>query len=173
MENKASSKSTILNYGLYFGIITVLISVVKYAMDAQYTQEWYSGVAGIIAMIVLIIMGLKSFRNSNITMTFGQGVKIGIGITFIGTLMIIAYYALFGFVIEPDFKMKSLEAQKTVLADVWGMTDAQIEEATKSSADYFYLSTFGGIFIFNLFLGGITSLIAGAVMKRAEVDTYL
>ena len=74
--------------------------------------------------------------------------------------------------IEPDFKTLSIESQKSVWADSFGMTPSQIEETAKRSLDYFYLSLFGGIFIVNLFLGGITSLIAGAVMKRTEEDGY-
>jgi hypothetical protein len=105
-------------------------------------------------------------------MTFGQGVKIGIGLTLIGTIIIIAYYFLLSSFIEPDFMANTMEAQKVMFADSFGMTEGQIEEATKNSKDNFYLSLFGGILVWNLFLGGITSLITAAVVKKNEEDSY-
>ena len=75
-------------------------------------------------------------------------------------------------VIEPDFVANTIEAQKTMFADTFGMTEGQIEEATKNSEENFFLSMFGGILIWNLFVGGVTALIASAVMKKSEEDTY-
>jgi hypothetical protein len=66
----------------------------------------------------------------------------------------------------------TIEAQKVMFADSFGFTEGQIEEATKNSEDNFYLSLFGGILIWNLFLGGITSLIGAAVMKKTDEETY-
>ena len=66
----------------------------------------------------------------------------------------------------------SIEAQKVMMADSFGMTEGQIEEATKNSLDNFFLSLIGGVLIINLFIGGIISLIAGAIIKRTEEDQY-
>jgi len=173
MENQASSKSVILNYGLYLGTISILIAVIKYAMGMQYEQEFYSGILGLIVLVVLIILGIKKFKTDNLNLlSFGKAVKIGIGITFIATLLIIVYYLIFGMLIEPDFQTLSIEAQKTVWADSFGMTPSEVEATAERSIDYFYISLFGGVLIINLFLGGITSLIAGAVMKRTKEDQY-
>ncbi len=173
MENQASSKSVILNYGLYLGIFSILIAVVKYAMGAQYEQEFYSGILGVLALIVFIILAIKKFKVDNMNvLSFGQAVKIGIGTTLIATLIIMAYYFLFSSFIEPDFQALSIEAQKTVWVDSFGMTPAQVEESAQRANDFFFISLFGGILIINLFLGGVTSLIAGAVMKRSEEDGY-
>ncbi|MEQ6124267.1 DUF4199 domain-containing protein [Pseudotenacibaculum sp. MALMAid0570] len=173
MENQASSKNVILNYGLYLGVVSILIAVIKYAMEMQYEQEFYSGIAGILALIVFIILGIKAFKKDNMNiLSFGKAVKIGLGITLISTLIIMAYYFLFSTVIEPEFQTLSIESQKTVWADTFGMTPSEIEESAKRANDFFYLSLFGGILIVNLFLGGVISLIAGAVMKRTEEDGY-
>lgn len=173
MENQASSKGIILNYGLYLGLITVLASLVKYATGNLYVTEFYSGIFGVLIVIALVILGIKKFKSTNEDlMTFGQGVKIGIGLTLIGTIIIIAYYFLLSSFIEPDFMANTLEAQKVMFADSFGMTEGQIEEATKNSKDNFYLSLFGGILVWNLFLGGITSLITAAVVKKNEEDSY-
>lgn len=173
MENQANSKGIILNYGLYLGLITVLAGLVKYATGNLYITEFYSGIFGVLIVIALVILGIKKFKSTNEDlMTFGQGVKIGIGLTLIGTIIIIAYYFLLSSFIEPDFMANTLEAQKVMFADSFGMTEGQIEEATKNSKDNFYLSLFGGILVWNLFLGGITSLITAAVVKKNEEDSY-
>ena len=173
MENQTSSKSIILNYGLYMGGASILVSLIKYATGMQYEQEWYSGLIGLIILIAFIILGIKKHKFDNGGfISFGKAIKVGLGITFIATLLIIAYYAIFSMVIEPDFMERTIDAQKVVWADSFGMTEGQIEESEVNTRKYFYLSLFGGVLIMNLFLGGIISLIAAAVMKKNEEDQY-
>jgi len=173
MENQANSRSIILNYGLYLGLATVTISLVKYAMGALYTQEYYSGILGLILMIAFLVLGLKNYKAVNGGfITFGQSVKVGIGIAMIASVISIVYILLLSNVLEPDFAVNSIEAQKVMMADSFGMTEGQIEEATKNSLDNFNLSLLGGVLIVNLFIGGIVSLIAGAIMKRTEEEQY-
>jgi len=173
MENQANSKSVILNYGLYLGLATVTISLVKYAMGALYTQEYYSGILNLIFMIAFIVLGLKNYKAANGGfITFGQSVKVGIGVAMIASVISIVYILLLSNVLEPDFAINSIEAQKVMMEDSFGMTEGQIEEATKNSLDNFFLSLIGGVLIINLFIGGIISLIAGAIMKRTEEDQY-
>lgn len=173
MENQANSKSIILNYGLYLSIITIFISLIKYATGNLYVTEFYSGIAGIVLLIIFVILGIKKYKNDNGGfLKFGQGVKIGIGIAMIATIVVIVYYVLLSTVIEPNFVENTIEAQKIMFADSFGMTESQIEEATKNSEENFFLSMFGGILIWNLFLGGVTALIGSAVMKKSEEETY-
>ena len=173
MENQANSKNVILNYGLYLGVASVLVGLIKYATGNLYVTEFYSTIISVLLLIVLVILGIKKYKSDNGgLLNFGQGVKIGIGLTLIGTIIIIIYYALLANVIEPEFMTNTIEAQKVLYADSFGMTEGQIEEITKDAEDNFFLSTFGGILIFNLFLGGITALIAGAVMKKTEEESY-
>ncbi len=173
MENQANSKNIILNYGLYFGGTSILVALIKYASGMQYEQEMYSGIIGILILIAFIVLGIKKFKNDNGGLiSFGKAIKIGLGITFIATIIIIIFYALFSMVIEPNFMENTIEMQKVVWADSFGMTEEQIEGSEATTRKYFYLSLFGGVFIMNLFLGGITSLIAAAVMKKTEEDQY-
>ncbi|WP_439128482.1 DUF4199 domain-containing protein [Polaribacter sp.] len=173
MENQANSKNTILNYGVYLGLATVIISLVKYAMGSLYAQEYYSGILGLIFMIAFIVLGIKKYKADNGGfISFGQSVKIGIGIAMISAVINIVYLLLLTNVLEPDFAVNSIEAQKIMMADSFGMTEGQIEEATKNSLDNFNLSLLGGVLIMNLFIGGIISLIAGAIMKKSEEETY-
>ncbi|WP_298765005.1 DUF4199 domain-containing protein [uncultured Polaribacter sp.] len=173
MENQANSKSIILNYGLYLGLAVVIISLVKYAMGALYTQEYYSGIIGFALMIAFVVLGIKKFKTDNGGfLSFGQAVKVGIGVAMIAAVINVVYIYLLANFIEPDFAVNTVEAQKTMMADSFGMTEGQIEEATKSSLENFNLSLLGGALIGNLFIGGVISLIAGAIMKKSEEETY-
>ena len=115
MENQANSKSIILNYGLYLGLATVTISLVKYAMGELYTQEYYSGILGFFLMIAFIVLGLKNYKAVNGGfITFGQSVKVGIGIAMITSVINIVYILLLSNVLEPDFAINSIETQKVI-----------------------------------------------------------
>ncbi len=168
MENQASSKSVILNYGFYFGVITILISVVKYAMDMQYEQEMYSGIAGFVAMVAIAILAIKKFKtDKGGLIKFGTAVKVGIGSLMVGVLISLIYYTLFIFLVETDFVNKTMEAQRTVYED-FGMTESQIEQSIEQGKKYFFLSFYGGAFIVNLFFSAVVALIAAAIMKKTE-----
>ena len=66
MENQAaSSKSIMLNYGLYNGLAGVLLQVFLYATGMIYDQPWWVGVLGFVISIALIFMGTKAFRHTN------------------------------------------------------------------------------------------------------------
>ena len=173
MENQANSKNVILNYGLYLGISTILLILIKYALGNLYVMEFYSTIISILLLVVLVVLGIKKYKlDNNELLDFGQGVKIGIGLTMIGTILIIIFYVILANVIEPEFMTNSIEVQKIMYADSLGMTEEQIEEFTKGAEDNYFLSMFGGILIFNLFLGGVTSLIAAKEMKKTDEETY-
>ena len=90
----------------------------------------------------------------------------------VAAIINIVYLLLLVNFLEPDFAVNSIEAQKVMMADSFGMTEGQIEEATKNSLENFNLSLLGGVLIINLFVGGIVALIAGAIMKKTEEETY-
>ncbi len=62
MENQASSKSVILNYGLYYGVISILISLVVYAMGKHLDQGFSGMLIGLVVMIVFIVLATKKFK---------------------------------------------------------------------------------------------------------------
>ena len=173
METQANSKNIILNYGLYLGIASIFVGLIKYATGNLYVAEYYSAIIGLALLIAFIVLAIKKFKTDNAGfISFGEGAKIGLGVTLNATLLAILYYVLLATVIEPDFMVNTIESQKIMLADSFGMTEEKIEEITKNSEDNFYLSLFGGILIWNLFIGGVVSFITAAVMKKSEEDAY-
>jgi hypothetical protein len=169
MENQTSSKSIILNYGLYLGVISILISAVVYAMGDHLKPHWSVSLLNIVTMIALIIMGIKKFKDENGGfMSWGQAVKVGVGLTVISTLIVIAYNLIFMTFIEPDFMQQVLAVQEQAWVDQ-GMSSEQTEAAKEMMLKFqspLISSAFG--LVVAAFIGFIFSAIAGAVMKAEE-----
>jgi len=173
MENKISSKNTMLNYGLVLGLTTIFINLIAYAIGIHLDQDWRMGLLGFVAMIVVIVLGIKNFKsvNNNI-ISWGQSVKIGVGISIISALIGIIYNLIFINFIEPDFMTLLMEKQVVAWEEL-NMTEEQIE-ASKSMMETFSspaITSAIGI-IAAAFFGFIISAIAGAIMKRTEEEQY-
>ncbi|WP_339658690.1 DUF4199 domain-containing protein [uncultured Polaribacter sp.] len=173
MENQANSKSIILNYGLILGGISILPGLIKYAMGANYLEnDWISSVISLGLTVAFIVLGIKKFKSENEGfLSWGQGVKVGLGIVLISMIISIAYLLLFTNFIEPDFKNQVIESSIVKWQDA-GMTSDQIEMTTKMTNDYFELSLYGSIVVMSLFLGFVFSAIIAAIMKKSEEETY-
>ena len=173
MENQVSSKSTMLNYGLVLGLTTIFINLIAYAIGIHLDQDWRIGLLGFIAMIIIIVLGIRNFKavNSNL-ITWGQCVKIGVGISIISAVIGIVYNLIFINFIEPEFMNLLMEKQVMAWEEA-NMTSEQIEGA-KSMMETFSspaITSAIGI-VAAAFFGFIISAIAGAIMKRTEEDQY-
>jgi hypothetical protein len=173
MENQASSKSVILNYGLYYGIVSVLIAVIFYALDMHLQQGLINMVVGLGVMLAFIVLAQKKFKLDNLNiLSFWQAVKIGMGTVLIGALISIIYNQVFINFIEPDFMNQVMEIQRQAWEDN-NMTSEQIEAAedmTKRFSGPFISSAF--VILAAAFFSFVLSMISGAIMKRTEEDGY-
>jgi len=173
MENQVSSKSTMLNYGLLLGVATIFINLVAYALGIHLDQDWRIGTLGFLAMIVIIVLGIRNFKSvNNNLITWGQSVKIGVGIAIVSALLGIIYNLIFMNFIEPEFMNQMMEKQVVAWEEL-NMTEEQIE-ASKSMMETFSspgITSAIGI-VAAAFFGFVISAIAGAIMKRTEEDQY-
>lgn len=173
MENQANSKNIILNYGLYLGLIGVFIHLAFYATGTLIKQGMLSGIIGFIAMIILIILGIKKFKTDNGgLLTFGQALKVGVGIAVISAVISTIYTLIFTNLIEPDFQAQIMEVQRQSWLDA-GMNDEQIE-ASEAMAEKFNspIITAPLALVVSAFFGFIISAIGGAIMKKTEEEQY-
>ena len=171
IKNKISSKNTMLNYGLVLGLTSIFINLIAYAIGIHLDQDWRVGALAFVAMIVIIVLGIKNFKavNSNL-ITWGQSVKIGVGISIISALLGLTYNLIFINFIEPDFMNLMMEKQVMAWEEA-NMTSEQIEGA-KSMMETFSspaITSAIGI-IAAAFFGFIISAIAGALLKRTAED---
>jgi hypothetical protein len=174
MEKQASSKNIMLSYGLVLGIVSILISVVSYALGMHLDRDWKFGVVGFLAMIVIISIGIKKFKEENHNLlSFGQAVKIGVGISIISALLVIIYNLIFMNFIEPDYMNQLLEIERAKWLENPDMTAENIEAAEGMFKTFSSPAITSAISIVgSAFFGFIISAIAGAIMKRSEEDGY-
>ena len=175
MENQTNSKSIILNYGIIYGVSIVFLNLILYASGMLFntTAGLISLLVTALSIIISIALGIKKFKSSNGGfLSFGQAIKVGIGIAVLGTLIIIIYQQIFSNVIEPDFNQQVLEKTEQALYDA-GLTSEQIEtqlEIQKKMSGPFISSALG--ILFWTFIGFVISAIAGAIMQKSEEDTF-
>jgi len=170
MDVEKKSSSTIsLHYGIILGVISVLISVAVYAMGMQYDQDWKMGSIGIIAMIAVIFLGIKKFKEFNDGfLTVGQALKIGVGIALIGGIISVIYSYVFMTYIEPDFMANTMaKAQEQMMEQNPNLTDEQVEQATAMMSKFSNTAISSAFsLIGNLFFGFIIALISGFIQKN-------
>ncbi len=173
MENQPNSKGIILNYGLYFGIVSILISVITYAMGKHLEQGVLSSLIGFGVMILFVVLASKKYKETNNGfMTWGQGVKIGVGTVVIGIIISIIWQQIFINFIEPDFMNQVAEKTRLSLSDA-GFNEDQIDAQMEMQAKFQspLISSALGIAV-GAFFGFIISAVSSAIMKKSEEETY-
>lgn len=173
MENQASSKNIILNYGLYLGIISVLINLVAYVTGNNIPPHWSVAVVSGVAMIAFIIIGMNNFKTGNGGfMSWGQAVKIGVGLTVISALIGIVYNQIFINFIEPEYMNDIMAFQEQTWVDQ-GLSIEQIDGAKEMVKKFQGPVISSAIaIVFSAFLSFIVSAIAGAIMKQSAEEQY-
>ncbi len=173
MENQANSKNIILNYGVYLGIATVLIKLVVYAVGDYLRPHWSVSVLSFIIMIAMIVMANKKFKELNGGfMSWGQSVKIGVGLTVISAVIMIAYQQIFANFIEPEYMQNMMMVQEQKWIDQ-GMNSEGIETAKEMMQKFQgpLISSAIGIVV-SAFIGFVVSAILGAIMKQSAEEQY-
>ena len=131
MENqKTSPKQFILNYGVILGVVSIIFSVLMYAVQGMnFEPPFWQKALGYIFSIVIIYFGIKKFKESNNGfLKIGQAIKIGVGIALIAAILIVIFTFIFSNFIEPDFQEKLLDfARNKILESNPEATDDELE----------------------------------------------
>lgn len=173
MENQASSKNIILNYGVYLGIASVLINLVNYAVGDYLKPHWSVSVLSGVLMIVMIVLAFNKFKELNGGyMSWGQSVKIGVGLTLISAIVSIAYQQIFQNFIEPEYMQQMMLNQEQAWIDA-GMTSEGIDSAKEMMQKFQgpLISSAIGLVV-AAFIGFVVSAITGAIMKKSAEEQY-
>ncbi len=171
MENQQTpSKKIALNYGMYLAGLSILLHVSLFAMGKHLEQDWKVTVLGIAITAVLITLGIKKYKESNGgLLSLGQGLKTGISIALISTVIYIIYTLLFMNVIAPDSVEQGLEIARQKLEENPNMSNEQIDAALDMQKKFSSPGILAAVMlIFSLFIGFVISLIASLVMQRKE-----
>lgn len=172
MESKVSSKNIMLNYGVALGVVGLMPSLVQYALGQHLEQNPLYSVVSIVITIVFIVLGLKKFKAANDgIMSWGQGLKIGMGMTVISLVIGLIYLYIFSNVIEPTFKDDALARSLQQLQDT-DYSQEVIDSQMQLAGDYFYVFMYGFAVAGALFIGFVISAITAAIMKKSDPNSY-
>lgn len=170
MENQpVSPKKVMLNYGLYLGLASIVLSVILYVLNMHLEQSLFQTIGGLLIIGAIVVLGISEFkkRNGNV-LSLGQALKIGLGIAAVGALIGIVYTFIFMYFIEPDFMNQMGEIQREAMLEKNpNMTQAQIDNAEKMMKTFsspWMIAIFQ--MISTLFIAFIVALIGGLVMKN-------
>jgi|TARA_B110000971_G_C19653545_1_gene339009 hypothetical protein len=173
MENQVSSKNFMVNNGVILGVISVLVSLVLYATGNHLPPHWSATLVSFILTIGCIILATKQFKAVNGGfLSWGQGVKIGVGVAIVGGLIVVVYQYLFANFIEPEYMAQMIEIQNQAYLE-GGMTEEQIEAANAMTSSFSSPGIMAAVgIITSAIFGFIISAITAAIMKKSEEETY-
>lgn len=177
MEQKSTSllKSG-LTYGLYMGLISVLISVVIWATSLmENLGMWGSAVIGLITLavnLILLIVFTKSYRNKELGgfISFGNAFKFALILVVVSVIIGAIYNYIFQTLIDPGYTARVMAAiQEKTLAYMTnaGVSEAQINKTMEKFQDIPTVgkSLWQGL-MFGVIGGAILSLISSAIAKK-------
>src|SRR5215203_1040121 len=125
-------KRTVLRYGIISAIVILalfLLELAIFSAKPNYEVQEVFGFAAMGISLLFVFFGIKHYRDreNGGRLSFGQGLKVGILIVLVPSLVFGLYNLLYVTVLNPDFvdtyyKYYLAEAQKT-------MTAAEFEKA--------------------------------------------
>lgn len=172
---QASIKKVALNYGVLLALLSIVLQVISYVLDAHIDRPWWLSVLQLLISVGIVVMGLKVYRTENSGfLTLGQALKVGVAISLIAGIIAIIFNYIFMNYIDPDFVQKTLEFSKEQMIEQNpSMTQEQMDMAMDMSARFMsplWMSAFA--LLGTLFFGFLISLIAGLIMKRNPPQQY-
>ena len=169
-----TTKSAAINYGVYLGAITSLITIIIYGVDIDlFTAPWL----GIVLFIIVVAFGAVSALNSRKLLggfiSFKQAFSSYFITIAVGTLMSSIVGIVIFTYIDPEAAIY-LNEQVLILTketmERIGLPQeaiiAAIEEASKK--DNFSLGAQTQAFVFRLVFYAVSGLIVGLIVKKTE-----
>jgi len=169
MENQNSATKTMLTYGFYIGILSVIISLLNYSFGNIFKPHWSVSLVGALVFIGLMVYAIRDFKATNGGfLKLGEAIKIGLGIALVSAIIGIIYQLILMYVLEPEFMTNMAAFQEQQILEKYpDMDEAQLETALNMSKKF---TSPGMLVAFNLagslFFGLIVSLISGLIMKK-------
>ncbi|MDH3652046.1 MAG: DUF4199 domain-containing protein [Saprospiraceae bacterium] len=161
-------KHVILRYGLLAGSLAIILGLINWFLIAQqfgYDASQLAGYFSIILALLCVPLGMKYFRDRSATgeLTFGQGLKIGMGISAV-TSIVMFFYSMVFFQIAGDDFHKWREKN---------LTESELEAAEQQLAqlpDFVLSPWFQGLLMFFIvfLIGLIVSIISSLALKNVK-----
>ncbi len=170
-NNKPTTGKFALNYGALVGGISVVFVLMLYSMDMHYQGGGMVIGVTVILSLAVVVLGMIQFKKANNGfMSFGQGLKVGVGISLVAGVIGIIMNQIMQGVIDPEMMDKAIEFQKGTLMEA-GMTSDQIDAQLKMGESFrtpMMQIMFG--LLFSIVFGFIYSLIPALILKKTETN---
>ena len=169
-------KSIALNYGLYLGIVLILISVAIYAIDLNLMANFWLGIG-----LLLLIIGMGVFATAKAKSHF-DGIlsfKDAFSTYFITTVVGVALSSIFSFVlytiIDPDAaeEIKKITIEATInMMEGFNAPPETIAKAVEDAekVDQFSIGNTLKSLAFGAVFQAVIGLIVGAIMKKSNTE---
>jgi len=171
MEAKKAMNSTILMFGLLFGMIIILFNFINPpTSDPETTNK---GLLGIISLVLLIstpILAIKYYKDKGFDVTLGQAVKIGVLAGLLGGLIGGIYGYIYYAYINPDAVDQVIEMSNKVLAKNDMFSEEMLEKQAETTKSMFLPMQIIANLIAGLLYGVIGGLLGGLFFKTPSED---
>jgi hypothetical protein len=171
MENK--NTSVLYNglvWGAILGFVGIIYNVILYMLDQNLNQNL--GYLGILITVVVLILGVRSYRDNVMdgVLPFGPAFKFGFVVILVSSVIGIIYAYLLWTVIDPEIlgKMKDMQMEKMLEKGVPEEALDQTMAFTSKFMSPLVLSIFG--LFSGVFMGTIVALIIAAIFKKNEPE---
>jgi membrane protease YdiL (CAAX protease family) len=167
-SNTPQIRNYAYKYGLIYGAITIVFSLMLHFMDLTYSGSNFPQIFGYVLLAVLIIWAIVSFRKDNQgKLSVGQATKIGTATALISAIITVLYIIVFANVIEPDFAEKLGELTSEQLREkATQLTEDQIAQQVAMQTKFFWVSYPFILIIYSLY-GLVLGWITGLFTKKA------
>lgn len=168
MTSKENSKKIILSYGTLLGVISITMSIVLYLSNNHLEQNQSYGIISILFILLAIILGIRKFAKTS-ALSFGEGLKVGMGIAVLGAVFVTVYNYIFTNYIEPDFINQLAAVQKAAMEKSGELDAQQIAariEKLKEGANSMIGPAIG--IVFQAFLGFVFSAITTVIIGKNQ-----
>ncbi|MGB0260575.1 MAG: DUF4199 domain-containing protein [Flavobacteriaceae bacterium] len=167
-SNTPQIRNYAYKYGLIYGAITIVFSLMLHIMDLTYSGSNFPQIFGYVLLAVLIIWAVVSFRKYNQgKLSVGQATKIGTATALISAIITVLYIIVFANVIEPDFAEKLGELTSEQLREkAPQLTEDQIAQQVAMQTKFFWVSYPFILIVYSLY-GLVLGWITGLFTKKA------
>ncbi len=167
-SNTPQIRNYAYKYGLIYGAITIVFSLMLHFMDLTYSGSNFPQIFGYVLLAVLIILATIAFRKDNEgKLSVGQATKIGTATALISAIITVLYIIVFANVIEPDFAEKLGELTSEQLREkAPQLTEDQIAQQVAMQTKFFWVSYPFILIIYSLY-GLVLGWITGLFTKKA------
>ncbi|WP_066318094.1 DUF4199 domain-containing protein [Aquimarina aggregata] len=167
--SNVSIKKYILKFGVILGITSVLYNIIIYLTGNIISGKWFLPLISAIILISVIISGIYSYKLANNSfLKLSNSIKIGLGVSLLGGLIVVIWKIFLFNIIEPDMMGQALSTrQEQIITSNPNISQEKLNQsmAVAEKLNSLYIKVLYSL-IETLILGFLITLIGGIIMRK-------